>query len=109
MTNNRSSSPSLDPLNQYTDRLAARRAALAEVQQRSRKIWILRRIVFGAIFVALVLAFEGTLSPWWIALPVAVFIALMAIHQRIHQTRDRLEGSVKFYERGIARLEDRWA
>ncbi|HKX32282.1 MAG TPA: DNA mismatch repair protein MutS [Blastocatellia bacterium] len=109
MTNKPTSAPALDPLNQYTQRLAMRRAALAEEQQRSRKIWILRRIDFIAIFLALVLAVEGICSPWWIVLPVVVFIALMAIHQRIHQRRDRLEGSVKFYERGIARLEDRWA
>src|SRR5262249_34924870 len=47
---------------------------------------------------------------WWlIAAPVIVFIALMAIHQRIHASVARFERAVRFYERGIARLEDRWS
>jgi ABC-type multidrug transport system fused ATPase/permease subunit len=98
-----------DPRAEYDSRLATRRASLEVEQQRSRKIWIFRRIVFALILLSIVLAFEKVFAPWWIALPIALFIALMAIHQRIHQARDRLERSVKFYERGIERIEDRWA
>ncbi|MCI0336387.1 MAG: DNA mismatch repair protein MutS [Acidobacteria bacterium] len=98
-----------DPRAEYNNRLASRRASLEGEEQRSRKIWIWRRVVFVAIALFIVIAVEKVIAPWWIALPVAVFIALMAIHQRIHQARDRLDRSVKFYERGIARLEDHWA
>ncbi len=97
------------PRTEYDGRLASRRASLEHEQQRSRKVWIWRRIVFVFIVLFIILALEKIFAPWWIALPVAVFIVLMAIHQRIHQARDRLERSVRFYERAIARLEDRWA
>jgi hypothetical protein len=33
----------------------------------------------------------------------------MAIHQRIHAAVARFERAVKFYERGLARIEDRWS
>jgi MutS domain V len=98
-----------DPRIEYDKRLATRRASLAREQQRSRNIWIWRRIVFVAIPLFIVLAVEKIIAPWWIALPVAVFIALMAIHQRINSARDHLDRSVKFYERCIERIEDRWA
>ncbi len=55
------------------------------------------------------LAVENIIAPWWIALPIVVFIALMAIHQRINSERDHLDRSVKFYERCLERLDDRWA
>ncbi len=98
-----------DPHVEYTTRFAARRTSLAGEQQRSRKIWLWRRIVFAIIALTIVLAFEKIIPSWWIVLPVVVFIALMAIHQRVHAAVSRFERAVKFYERGIARLEDRWS
>jgi hypothetical protein len=96
------------PHAEYENRLRARRAALEHEQQRSRTIWIWRRIIFVAIAVSIVLAVEKIIAPWHLVFSITIFIALMATHQKIHQKRDRLERSVRFYERGIARLEDRW-
>jgi MutS-like protein len=98
-----------EPRVEYERRLASRRASLGREQQRSRNIWLWRRIVFGAIALSVFLALEHLISPWLIALPVVAFIALMAIHQRINSVRDYLDRSVKFYERCIERLENRWA
>jgi hypothetical protein len=102
-------SKSNNPRIEYDRRLAIRRASLEREQQRSRNIWIWRRIVFATIALFIVLAVEQIIAPWWIALPIVVFIALMAIHQRINSARDHLDRSVKFYERCIERIEDRWA
>jgi MutS domain V/MutS domain III len=102
-------SKSNNPRVEYERRLKTRRDSLAREQQRSRYIWIWRRIVFAAIALFIVLAFEKIFAPWWIALPIVVFIALMAVHQRINSERDHLDRSVKFYERCLERLDDRWA
>lgn len=102
-------SKSKNPRVEYERRLTNRRDSLAHEQQRSRYIWIWRRIVFAAIALFIVLAVENIIAPWWIALPIVVFIALMAIHQRINSERDHLDRSVKFYERCLERLDDRWA
>jgi MutS domain V len=98
-----------NPHIEYSQRLLLRRAALNHEQQRSRKIWFWRRIVFAIIALMIILAFEE-LVPWpLVAAPVIFFIALMAVHQRIHAAVARLERAVKFYERGVARLEDDWS
>lgn len=98
-----------DPKTEYGRRLADRKTALETENQTSRKLWIARRIVFAIAAVLGVLAFDGHVSWWWLALPVAVFIALMVIHQRALSEIERLTRSVKFYERGLARVDDNWA
>ena len=97
------------PVTEYSQRIEARRAALAQKLQTSRKLWILRRILMAIIAVMIILAVDGRIRAWWIVLPVAAFIAAMAIHQRVLAEVERLERAVKFYERGLARIEDRWA
>src|SRR5262245_4760562 len=100
---------SVDPRSEYQRRLESRRDALSSEQQRSRAIWFWRRVVFAVIALMIILAFEKIVAWWLIAAPVIVFIALMAIHQRIQAAVARLERAVKFYERGVARLEDNWS
>lgn len=97
-----------DPRTEYTQRLEARRTMLAAKLRRSRNIWIARRILFGVIAVMAVLAFDDHISWWWIALPIVAFIALMVLHQGLLGEVERLTRSVKFYERGLARLDDNW-
>lgn len=98
-----------DPRTEYTQRLTSRQTALETEQQQSRKLWIARRIMFAVIAVLGVLAFDSHIAAWWIALPVVAFIALMAIHQRVLGEIERLTRSAKFYERGLARIDDNWA
>lgn len=98
-----------DPRVEYSQRLAARQTALNDKQRRSRQFWIARRILFGVIALAILLAIDGTTAWWWFLLPVAVFIALMVRHQSVLGEIERLSRSVKFYERGLARIDDRWS
>jgi len=93
---------------EYTQRLEARRAALAAELKLSRNVWIARRILFGVIAVMAVLAFDDHISWWWIALPIIAFITLMVLHQKVLAKVERLSRSVRFYERGLARLNDDW-
>ena len=97
------------PVTEYSQRIEARRAALARKLQFSRKLWTLRRVLMAIIAVMIILAVDGRIRAWWIVLPVAAFIAAMAIHQRVLAEVERLERAVKFYERGLARIADRWA
>ena len=41
--------------------------------------------------------------------PAAGFLALVVFHERVLRRRQIAERAVRYYERGIARLEDRWA
>src|SRR5690606_37049328 len=49
------------------------------------------------------------ISPLWLALPVLAFAATAILHDRVLRSLDEARRAVAFYERGLARLEDRWA
>jgi hypothetical protein len=55
------------------------------------------------------LAGLGRLSWWWLVVPSAAFLALRAVHARIRRRRRRAEHGRAFYERGLERLDGRWA
>jgi len=55
-------------------------------------------LVFGEVWIAV----------WWLLLPIAVFGALIAVHARVVERLERSQRAIQFYERGVARLEDRW-
>ena len=55
-----------------------------------------------------VLGYRDLLSWWWTALPVAGFVALLVWHDRVIRAGQAFARAIAFYERGIARLEDRW-
>ena len=50
-----------------------------------------------------------SLSAWWLAAPVAAFAGIAAYHSRILRARELAERAAAFYEKALARLEDRWA
>lgn len=65
--------------------------------------------MFGVIVLAILVAIDGNIVWWWTLVPVAGFIALMTNHQGLLREIERLTRSVKFYERGLARIDDNWA
>ena len=97
-----------DPHVEYSRRLSARQTLLNTKSQRSRQLWIARRILLGVIILVILLAIDGNIVWWWALLPVAGFIGLMSNHQNLLGEIERLTRSVKFYERGLARIDDNW-
>lgn len=95
---------------EYQQRLAERQRLVAALDQQHITIGNLR-LALG--IAAAVIAWQSLsahrLSPWWLAAPVAGFAALMIRHERILRQRTLARRAAEFYERGIARLEDRWA
>ena len=56
------------------------------------------------------LAFGPHLLPAWLLfLPVLAFIALAAWHSRVLRRRTLADRALHFYDRGLNRLDDRWA
>jgi len=64
--------------------------------------------VLGAAIAWLSFARE-VLSPWWLSLPLLAFLALVIFHSRVIRSRERMDRAAAFYERGLARVGDRWA
>ena len=46
---------------------------------------------------------------WWLLLPGAAFVGLMAFHERTLRAKRRCTLLVRFYEQGLARLKGKWA
>ncbi len=51
---------------------------------------------------------EGLLSPWWLAAPLLAFGVVAVVHDRVLTSLERARRAVKFYDDGLARLDDRW-
>ncbi|HXQ22756.1 MAG TPA: hypothetical protein VN812_13850 [Candidatus Acidoferrales bacterium] len=95
---------------EYSGRLAARRTEAQRLARLQGQISYARLTVFvAAIVVAWCAVDHHWLSLWWLAVPVATFAMLMIGHERVIRGRRRFERAVRFYERGMARLENRWA
>src|SRR5438874_1569608 len=74
--------------------------------------WIADSRLF--VFIAgLVLAWfvfgTNRLGAAWLAVPLGVFVALIVAHERVRRAAHRASRAVVFYEKGLARVEDRWA
>lgn len=99
----------LDPAAEYTRRLEQRRATVSSLRRTDRRYSYARLVVFGAAVLLAVLAWQGLATAWLVLLPVIAFVILARRHERAIRARRAAEGAVAFYERGLARIEDRWA
>jgi hypothetical protein len=51
----------------------------------------------------------GWISVWWLLAPVALSIALAVVHELVERRRAEAARAMAYYERALARVEDRWA
>ena len=94
---------------EYPARRARWAADHAALSTQDRTIALIRLALFGLAVLLLVLAARAVTSPWWLLGPVLLFVPLLQRHERVIRARDNAARLVTFYERGHARLEDRWA
>jgi hypothetical protein len=93
----------------YTARLAVRQTLVKQLVPRERLLGYGRLVVFLAGLILAVFAFgAGWVTPWWLLLPLVVFVVLLILYGRVNRASRRAERAAAFYERGLARLEDRW-
>jgi MutS domain V len=108
---NRTRNPALDEDIRavYEHRLAERNRALEKWTHRDRRVADARLAVFVILVVLGFLIIRGATFPiWWPAVPGAVFVALVLVHEPIRRRADRSRRSVQFYSNGLARLDGRW-
>jgi hypothetical protein len=94
---------------EYRDRLGQRRATLADLTRAD--IWFSRArlAIFGVAILLGVLAWRDFASPLWLLAPGGVFLALVLRHDGVIRGIRAAARAIAFYERGLARIEDRWA
>ena len=100
-------SPS-EPAAEYRRRRDARRAEVAAVERRSS--WLsYARVAAFALAVAAVWAAATHRAPGAVvAVPIVLFVVLVGFHDRADRARKRALRAVDYWERGLARIEERW-
>ncbi len=99
-----------DPRAEISRRLAARREAVLRLDRRDAAVAWSRLAVFGAALALGWLAYGlHKLSGWWLLAPLAAFVALAALHDRILSERSRMRRAIAFHERALERLAGRFA
>jgi hypothetical protein len=98
------------PAAEYTARLEARRARLAELDRSHLLISNGRLITAGAGAILLWAAFVSrVVSPMWPLLAWLAFGVLVVVHARLLLRVDRARNAARWYVRGLERLSGRWA
>jgi len=98
-----------DPRSTYTRLLAERQAEIAARERRHRALgyWRLAAVACGVAIVGM--ALFGSVSVLWAAIPLVVFVTLAVRHERLLRVLERRRRAARFFERGLARLDGRWA
>jgi hypothetical protein len=98
-----------NPGSEYKRRLEHWRGIATAQQALSDQITTARFVVFALIVLTAWVGFDAEIfSPWWAALPIAAFIALILRHERVIRAQQKAERAAAYYDNGLARLEDRW-
>jgi hypothetical protein len=97
------------PRTEYARRLDERQRRRAELARRERLVGNLRVGVFLAGLGLTWLALGSRLlSGAWLLVPLAVFAALLFVHEKVTRDWYRAGRAVSFYRRGLARLDHTW-
>jgi len=99
----------VSPLEEYRGRIQERREASQLLDRQFRRIGNARlAAALATVAVAFFVFGEVWISFWWLLVPLAVFGTLVVVHARVVERLQRSQRAIQFYERGLARLEDRW-
>jgi len=98
-----------EPAEEYRRRSAARETEVRRLERLHIRFGNVR--LFVAI-VGAVMAWWAfrlhSISPWWLGAPVAAFAMVAVVHARVLRAQRNALRAVAVYERGLARIEDRW-
>jgi hypothetical protein len=95
---------------EYSSRLTQRREQAARLQLKHLWLGNLRIVIFvGIIAFWLIVGRHGAPSAIVLYSPVILFLTVVYVHRRVVYASKLVKRAIAFYERGIARLEDRWA
>jgi len=99
-----------DPKAEYSKRRNSYQQIAAAKNRVHIQIGNFKLAVVAAGLVAAWLSFgRKAFSSEWLWVPIAAYLILSWIHQRVIRARARAETAAAMYQRGIARIEDRWA
>ncbi len=99
-----------DPRAEYQRRLELRRSAAKQKDRVELRIATARFMLSFAAAIMAWLSLRNEIFPaWWLLLPLLAFLVLVVLHERVRREHRRFDRAASFYERGIARIDNRWA
>jgi hypothetical protein len=93
----------------YAAEVAGLEALQARARRRERALGIAKLVVAAATLIAAALLIHDKARMAWLLLPCAVFVALAVLHENLLGAIRLRDRALRFYQRGVARLEGRWA
>jgi hypothetical protein len=98
------------PHAEYSQHLAARQQTVAAKDALHKQIGNakLATVIVAIIVLWLSLKAEA-ISTYWLAIPIVIYVSLAVAHEFALRALAHARTAVAFYERGLARLDDRWA
>ncbi len=98
-----------DSLHYQREQLAFRQTRAVALEQSDIRLSQARLAVMLLLLaLAAVSLWRGWISMWWLAVPVFLFVGLAVVHDRVIRARRVVDRGVRWYQLGLARLEDRW-
>jgi hypothetical protein len=95
---------------EYKERRGVRESRVAEFEKTHIRLGNIRLLLAVATAILLWMSLrQHLLSPLWIICPVVAFVAVAIWHSRVLRSQELAKRAVAFYDRGVARIEDRWA
>jgi len=98
------------PHAEYSNRLASRQKTVLAKDALHKQFGNAK---LATVIVAIALLWlalkDEMISTYWLAVPIAIYIALSVAHEFALRALAHARSAVAFYQRGIARLEDRWS
>ncbi|MGA8090240.1 MAG: mismatch repair protein [Terracidiphilus sp.] len=101
--------PEVEPAVLYAERLKQLQLEQAADQKRERQLGYAKVAVASVAVLSAIILLYYTKLIWLLLLPVAAFVWLAVWHEKKLQWIRWRQRALTFYERGIARIEDRWA
>ncbi len=99
----------MDPLQEYVARRDRWRAEQQILKRQFIRLgnWRLALGIAGVLLAWLAFG-SHVVTAWALLVPLVAFIVLVVWHEGVMRRRTLAERAIRHYERGIARLEDRW-
>jgi hypothetical protein len=109
MTDNPEAAPR-DPEAEYQRRIQVLQTQLIPLNRRHAVLGYSKvSLLFVGLVVLIWIITSKYISTYWVLAPILLFVFLEILHERVVRAMDRIARATKFYERGIARINDQWA
>lgn len=93
---------------EYRQRLHKQQQAIQRLSRTDRLLSTIRGILFVVFIFLFFYVLNSESSYLWISLPAILFVAVAVFHEKTISSKDLASRIASFYERGLARLENRW-